>query len=82
MMTLKHEQRIAITGMGVVTPIGENLEEYVAALRQGRSGITRWKQRDERGYSQIGGDLSDFDLAAHLGRVGVHYPEALVQMAR
>ncbi len=81
-MTTNDERRVAITGMGIISPIGENLADYLAALRQGCSGITRWKQLDERCYSRIGGDLSDFDLAAHLEHVGIHYPEALVQMAR
>jgi 3-oxoacyl-(acyl-carrier-protein) synthase len=67
--------------MGVVTTIGETLAEYRDSLMAGRSGITRWKQMDERTDSKIGGDLSDFDPRSHLARVGMHYPAALVQRA-
>ena len=75
------ERRVVVTGMGVVTAIGETLTEYRDSLQAGRSGITRWKQMDGRIYSRIGGDLSDFDLKAHLARVGADYPPDLVEQA-
>ena len=31
-------RRVAVTGMGVVTPIGQDVESFTAALREGRSG--------------------------------------------
>ncbi len=62
-------QRVVVTGMGVVTPIGDTIDTFWTSLVGGRSGISRWKRPiDERCYARIGGDLSDFDLAAHLGR--------------
>lgn len=66
-----------ITGIGAVTVVGDSPEALHASLVAGRSGIGRWKRpRDDRYYSQIGGDLSDFDLAAHLeGRSGSYSPE-------
>lgn len=35
------KRRVVITGMGVLSPIGRNLEELVAALRMSASGIRR-----------------------------------------
>jgi 3-oxoacyl-(acyl-carrier-protein) synthase len=68
-------QRVVITGMGVVSVIGDSTEAFHSALIAGRSGITRWKRPpDERQYSRVGGDLSDFDIAAHLEREGTRYP--------
>lgn len=68
-------ERIVITGMGVITVVGETPDSFYDALVAGRSGITRWKQpRDERHYSRIGGDLGDFDLAAHLEAHGRSWP--------
>ncbi|HMB12966.1 MAG TPA: beta-ketoacyl synthase N-terminal-like domain-containing protein, partial [Roseovarius sp.] len=32
-------RRVAITGLGIVSPIGNNAEEVTAALKAGRSGI-------------------------------------------
>ena len=76
-------QRVVITGAGVVTTVGDTLESFQESLVAGRSGITRWKQpRDERHYSRIGGDLSDFDLLGHLERQSSRYPVELVKRCR
>ncbi|MGE0359870.1 MAG: beta-ketoacyl synthase [Vicinamibacterales bacterium] len=72
-------QRVVVTGMGAVTPIGDTVATFWSALVAGRSGIGRWKRPiDERCYARIGGDLSDFDLAAHLQRQ-TGYAPALVK---
>jgi 3-oxoacyl-(acyl-carrier-protein) synthase len=73
---------VAVTGMGLVTVLGDSLSSFGDALFAGRSGITRWKRMDERCHSRIGGDLSDFDLEAHLLRVGAAYPAELLRRAR
>jgi 3-oxoacyl-(acyl-carrier-protein) synthase len=74
-------RRVVVTGMGIVCTVGENLAEYRASLLAGRSGITRWKKMDPRIYSQIGGDMSDFDLCTHLAHAGADYPHELVERA-
>jgi 3-oxoacyl-(acyl-carrier-protein) synthase len=76
------DRRVAITGMGIVTTIGQNPDEYLNSLIEGRSGITHWKQMDERIYSKIGGDMSGFDMDAHLACYGSTYPAELVLRAR
>lgn len=61
--------------MGVVSVVGDSTETFHESLIAGRSGISRWKQpRDDRHYSRIGGDLSDFDIVAHLQRRAAVYP--------
>ncbi|MGD2071473.1 MAG: beta-ketoacyl-[acyl-carrier-protein] synthase family protein [Gemmatimonadota bacterium] len=76
-------KRIVITGLGAVTVVGTTPEAFHASLVQGRSGITRWKRpQDERWYSRVGGDLSDFDLAAHLEEQGGRYPAEHVKECR
>ena len=76
------ERRVVITGMGVMTPIGEGLDDYFESLVAGRSAVTRWKGVDERCASKIGGDMSGFDLDAHLRRAEDAYPSGLVRAAR
>lgn len=75
------DRRVVITGMGVISPIGETLSEFLDAIRHGRSGITRWKHMDERIISKIGGDMSEFTAADHFERVGASYPREFVERA-
>ena len=78
----KNDSRVVVTGMGVITPIGQTPSEYFESLMAGRSGIRAWKAMDKRVYSKIGGDLSEFDPDSHLGRVGRHYPSTVVAQAK
>ncbi len=49
-------ERAFITGRGLVTPIGDNLAANEAALRAGKSGVSRIPEFIERGLdSQVGG---------------------------
>jgi 3-oxoacyl-(acyl-carrier-protein) synthase len=74
--------RVVVTGLGVVSVVGESVAEYWASLKAGRSGITRWKNLDEKPTVRIGGDLSDFDADAHFARAGERYPAPLVAKAK
>ena len=49
-------ERVYITGRGMVTPIGDDLASNEAALRSGKSGITRIEEFSRYGLdSQVGG---------------------------
>src|SRR4030088_2722351 len=55
-------RRVVITGMGVVTPIGNDLETFWSNLKNGVSGIRRIESFDTSQYDcQIGGEVRDFD---------------------
>jgi 3-oxoacyl-[acyl-carrier-protein] synthase-1 len=43
-------RRVAVTGMGIVSSIGNNTQEVLASLREGRSGIVTAKDYAERGF--------------------------------
>jgi 3-oxoacyl-[acyl-carrier-protein] synthase-1 len=43
-------RRVVITGMGIVSSIGDNAQEVLASLREGRSGITRAEKYAELGF--------------------------------
>ena len=50
--------RVAITGIGIVSPIGNSAREVGEALRAGRSGIEASPEMAERGFrSQVAGTL-------------------------
>lgn len=76
------DQRVVISGMGVVTCLGESVPEFWAGLVAGRSGITNWKNMDDRVECRVAGDLSDFDYHDHLDRVGRGYDAELTKAAK
>jgi 3-oxoacyl-[acyl-carrier-protein] synthase I len=52
-------RRVAVTGMGIVSSIGNNTQEVLASLREARSGIVKAKDYAERGFrSQVHGEPS------------------------
>lgn len=79
---MSDRERVVVTGLGVISGVGEDRQSFWDGLVHGRSAITRWKKKDARLESQIGGDLSDFSLEEHLGRVGAGYPVALLSSAK
>ncbi|MDJ0857943.1 MAG: beta-ketoacyl-ACP synthase I [Dinoroseobacter sp.] len=61
-------RRVVITGMGIVSPIGNNVTEVEASLRAGKSGITFSEIYAENGFrSQIHG-VPDIDLAENIDK--------------
>ena len=49
-------RRVVITGLGIVSPIGNNAAEVTESLRTGRSGIVFSPEYAERGFrSQVEG---------------------------
>src|SRR3970040_822510 len=43
-------RRVVVTGMGIVSSIGNNTQEVVASLREAKSGIVRADDYVERGF--------------------------------
>ena len=64
-MTLR---RVVVTGVGIVSSIGNNAAEVTDSLRRGRSGIVFADDYAERGFrSQVKGNLA-IDLSDHIDR--------------
>lgn len=64
-------KRAVITGLGIVSSIGNNQEEVLASLREGRSGITFSQELKDSGMrSHVWGNvkLSKEDIAARIDR--------------
>jgi len=56
------ERRVVITGMGVVSPVGNNLEDFWTNIAAGKSGVTNLNDPDLAQYEcQIAGLVKDFD---------------------
>ena len=56
------ERRVVISGMGVVTPVGNSLETFWSNLKNGVSGIRTIDAFDTTEYDcKIGGQVRDFE---------------------
>jgi 3-oxoacyl-[acyl-carrier-protein] synthase-1 len=61
-------RRVVITGLGIISSIGNNRQEVIRSLREGRSGIEFIKEYAELGFrSQIAGTLK-IDVDARIDR--------------
>lgn len=61
-------RRVVVTGLGIVSPIGNNAEEVLAALKAGKSGIEASPEMAEHGFrSQIAGTLK-IDIKEHVDK--------------
>ena len=60
-------QRVVITGLGPVTPIGVGVTDFWNALLEGRSGVRRLQAFDPSGFdSQIGGEIPGLQIANYV----------------
>ena len=56
------ERRVVVTGMGVVSPVGNDIETFWKSLIEGRSGIRRFQAFDSADYDcKIAGEVPDFE---------------------
>ncbi|MBR9838660.1 MAG: beta-ketoacyl-ACP synthase I [Rhodobacteraceae bacterium] len=66
-------RRVVVTGLGIVSSIGNNAQEVLASLKAGRSGITANEQMKEHGFrSQVAGAV-DIDVAAHVDKRALRF---------
>jgi len=75
-------RRIAITGMGAVTPLGLNVSSTWEGLVAGRSGIGPITHFDPTGMrARIAGQLPDFDPQQFMDKKDARRSDRFVQMA-
>jgi len=61
-------RRVVVTGLGIVSPIGNNTDEVLASLKAGKSGIEASAEMAEHGFrSQIAGTLK-IDIKEHVDK--------------
>lgn len=61
------KRRVVITGMGIVSPVGNTISDAWANLLNGKSGITRITRFDASALaSQIAGEVKDFDITQYI----------------
>ena len=66
-------RRVVITGLGIVSPIGNNAEEVKASLMAGKSGIVASPEMAEHGFrSQIAGTVK-LDITEHVDKRALRF---------
>ena len=65
--------RVVITGLGIVSPIGNNAEEVLTSLKAGKSGIVASDEMAEHGFrSQIAGTVK-LDIKDHVDKRALRF---------
>ena len=60
-------RRVVITGLGIISPVGNTVEQAWQNILAGRSGIDRVTRFDATNFPvQIAGEVKNFDIAAYL----------------
>ena len=60
-------RKVVVTGLGIISPVGNGLSAAWSSITAGRSGIVRISKFDASPFtSQIAGEVKDFDQAQYL----------------
>lgn len=66
-------RRVVVTGLGIVSSIGNSAAEVTASLKAGKSGIVAAPEYTERGFrSQVHGKV-DIDVAEHIDKRALRF---------
>ncbi|HCH69376.1 MAG TPA: beta-ketoacyl-ACP synthase I [Colwellia sp.] len=66
-------KRVVITGIGIVSSIGNNAEEVLASLKSGKSGITHSESFAEQGLKSNVWGKPDIDIKDHIDRKALRF---------
>lgn len=74
-------RRVVVTGLGLVTPIGNNVEDSWANTLAGKSGANRITKFDTEGFRvQIGANVKDFDPLLYMDEKEVGRNDEFIQV--
>ena len=77
-----NKNRVVITGMGVVTPVGNNTSVFWENICNGKSGVDRITLFDSSDFdSKIAGQIRDFDASMYLGQKDARRMDRFAQLA-
>src|SRR5437867_1628273 len=76
------KRRVVITGMGVVSPVGNDITTAWDALVHGKSGIARVARFDPAPYdAQVAGEVRDRDPAKYMDRKEIRKTDRFTHLA-
>ena len=75
-------RRVVVTGLGALTPIGNNVEEYWESLKNGVSGAAPITHFDTTHFkTKFACEVKDFDAVAYFGRKDARKMDPFTQYA-
>ena len=75
-------RRVAITGVGIISPIGNTKEEFWNSILAGKSGVARLTCFDPSNFtSQIGAEVKNFDPTLYINSKELKRMDRFVQLA-
>jgi len=76
------EQRVVVTGLGAVTPVGIGVEAFWQGLQAGKNGIARVTHFDPTGFrSQLAAEVKDFDPQEWIDKKSIERMDRFTQFA-
>ncbi|HYP68069.1 MAG TPA: beta-ketoacyl-ACP synthase II [Thiobacillaceae bacterium] len=73
-------RRVVITGLGIISPVGNTIQEAWANIVAGHSGITRITRFDPTPFaSHVAGEVKNFDAAQYLSAKDVRRMDIFIQ---
>ncbi|MCM8543517.1 MAG: beta-ketoacyl-ACP synthase II [Lentisphaeraceae bacterium] len=76
---MKLQRRVVVTGLGLVSPIGNDVNSSWSACSNGISGITTFDNKIENSPVTIGGRVKDLDLSSYLDPKDSRRLDAFIQ---
>lgn len=76
------ENRVVVTGLGAISPIGIGKENFWAACLAGKNGVDKITHFDPTGFvSQVAGEVKDFDAAQFIDKKELKRMDEYTQFA-
>jgi 3-oxoacyl-[acyl-carrier-protein] synthase II len=76
------QRRVVVTGLGVISPVGNDVESFWTSLIGGKSGIGRVTRFDPSDFrTQIAAEVKNFDASQYMDRKEVRRTDLYVQYA-
>ncbi len=75
-------KRVVVTGLGIISPIGNSIDEFYESLLNGKNGIGFITQFDTSDYTvKIAAEVKDFDPSQFMDKSAVRKTDLFVQYA-
>jgi len=75
-------RRVVVTGFGIISPIGNSVQDNWDGLMKGKSGIDTITRFDIEGFpTTVAGEVKNFDPADHINKKDVRKMDRFIQLA-